>query len=336
MSNQIVIINNESVFEEKKSFFCDNVAMKTLSEGLKQKFDVLMILRKSNAKRFHKINLDNIKLASNIFVFLFNIYKTFKQKKTTYLLVSITPYTFFSYLFLFIFRKKIFIYLRSNGYEEYKHILGIFGSLIYHFMYSIVTFKSNIITCQKRLTTKKSDLVYPSEIDVDWIVDKTKPKLDKPRLLYVGRMKVEKGIFSLIKLLKKINLDIELSIVGNSDELKESDNNVNLLGIENDVSALKKIYDDHNIFILPSFTEAHPQVIDESLARDRPVIIFKEINHVIQNKKGIFVSERNSAALSKTISFIMDNYPNIKERIKENTLPMKKDFITDINRILNK
>ncbi len=149
-------------------------------------------------------------------------------------------------------------------------------------------------------------------------------------------MKVEKGIFSLIKLLKKINLDIELSIVGNSDELKESDNNVNLLGIENDVSALKKIYDDHNIFILPSFTEAHPQVIDESLARDRPVIIFKEINHVIQNKKGIFVSERNSAALSKTISFIMDNYPNIKERIKENTLPMKKDFITDINRILNK
>lgn len=336
MSNQIVVINNESAFKEKNGFFCDNVAMKTLSEGLKQKFNVLMILRKSNSKRFHKINLNNVKLASNIFVFLFNIYKTFKQKKTTYLLVSITPYTFFSYLFLFIFRKKIFIYLRSNGYEEYKHILGLFGPLIYHFMYLIVTFRSNIITCQKRLTTKKSDLVYPSEIDDNWIVDKTKPKLDKPRLLYVGRMKVEKGIFSLIKLLKKINLDIELSIVGNSDELKESANNVNLLGIENDVSVLKKIYDDHNIFILPSFTEAHPQVIDESLARDRPVIIFKEINHVIQNKKGIFVSERNSAALSKTISFIMDNYLNIEERIKENTFPMKKDFITDINRILEK
>ncbi len=111
MSNQIVIINNESVFEEKKSFFCDNVAMKTLSEGLKQKFDVLMILRKSNAKRFHKINLDNIKLASNIFVFLFNIYKTFKQKKN-YLPISVynTVHVFFIFIFIYFQKKNIYLF----------------------------------------------------------------------------------------------------------------------------------------------------------------------------------------------------------------------------------
>ena len=50
--------------------------------------------------------------------------------------------------------------------------------------------------------------------------------------------------------------------------------------------SLIKIYDNHNIFILPSFTEAHPKVIDESLARLRPVIIFEEIKHIIQNRKG--------------------------------------------------
>ena len=38
------------------------------------------------------------------------------------------------------------------------------------------------------------------------------------------------------------------------------------------------MYDAHNIFILPSFTEAHPKVVDESLARMRPVIIFEDVN----------------------------------------------------------
>ena len=40
--------------------------------------------------------------------------------------------------------------------------------------------------------------------------------------------------------------------------------------------------------ILPSFTEGHPQVVLESLARKRPVIIFRDIDHIIGDKEGIF------------------------------------------------
>ena len=58
-------------------------------------------------------------------------------------------------------------------------------------------------------------------------------------------------------------------------------------------------YDEYNIFILPSFTESHPQVLDESLSRLRPVIIFPEISHVTRNREGIFIAERNSISLSK-------------------------------------
>ena len=54
-----------------------------------------------------------------------------------------------------------------------------------------------------------------------------------------------------------------------------------------------KIYDEHNIFILPSFTEGHPMVLLEALSRRRPVIIFEDIEHVIGNKKGVFVAKRN-------------------------------------------
>ena len=42
---------------------------------------------------------------------------------------------------------------------------------------------------------------------------------------------------------------------------------------------LIKIYDSHDIFILPSFTEGHPMALLESLARNRPVIIFDDCNY---------------------------------------------------------
>ena len=197
----LVIINNEKISKEKNSFFCDNIDIKSLPENLNKNFDVTLIARSSRIKRVRNIDLENIETLSNIFTFLFSIFKTLKKTQTVYLIISITPYTFFSYILLFLFRKKVFIYLRSNGYEEYKAILGFFGPAIYHIMFRIVTFKSNIISCQKRLFTKrKSEIVFPSELNSLWFKDIKKPLLDKPRLLYFGRLKVEKGIFSLIKI----------------------------------------------------------------------------------------------------------------------------------------
>ena len=87
---------------------------------------------------------------------------------------------------------------------------------------------------------------------------------------------------------------------------------------------------------MPSYTEAHPQVLDEALARYRPVIIFKEIEHVIRNRKGIFVCERNIISLKKTIDYIHNNYENILEDISKNQLPTKVNFINELREILLK
>ncbi len=127
-----------------------------------------------------------------------------------------------------IVKKNIFVYLRSNGYEEYKAILGFFGPFFYHIMYFIVTFKSKIISCQKRLVKnkKKYYLVFPSEINKVWLKKSIKPKLDKPRLLYVGRMKIEKGIYSLIKILEQSKENFKLSIVGSDKENNNKNNSI--------------------------------------------------------------------------------------------------------------
>ena len=96
-----------------------------------------------------------------------------------------------------------------------------------------------------------------------------------------------------------------------------------------------KTYDEHNIFILPSYTEGHPQVLDESLSRLRPVIIFPEISHVKRNREGIFIAERNSESLSNKIEYIMNNYEAIQKKMLNNKLPTKITFLKEITKIID-
>ena len=332
----LVLISNEKINKSDSGYFCENIDIKSTAEGFNDSFDVLVIARESKDKKFNPINLENIITSSNIIGFLINIFGTFKDKNTKYLLISITPYTFFACIFLSIFKKKIFIYLRSNGYEEYRVIFGFWGPAIYHFMYSFVIPKSTVIVCQKKLAKKnESHLVFPSQLDRRWLENHKSPMLDKPRLLYVGRMKIEKGIFSLLEIYKKLDNNVELSIVGSLNDLEKVNKKINFIGYVNDINKLINIYDNHNIFILPSFTEAHPQVLYESLARLRPVVIFEEISHVIKNQQGIFVSKRDAQSLLSTIEFVMNNYKDIQDSIKKNKLPTKQEFISQMYKILD-
>ena len=63
MQNKLFIISNESIFNSKNSYFCDNLDMKTTPEGLKDKFDINIIARSSKKERSHKINSEKIKSA---------------------------------------------------------------------------------------------------------------------------------------------------------------------------------------------------------------------------------------------------------------------------------
>ena len=333
--NNLAIVENEKIFQEKNKFYCDNIDAKSIPEGINNFRKIYLIARKSKAKRVQQINLSQVKIGSNIFLFLNLILKTFSEKNINYLLISINPYTFLSALILLLFKKKVFIYLRSSGHEEYKAKYGLFGKLIYHIMYLLVTPWSNLIVCHERLTKKKDyHLVFPSQLGNKWFENLKQVSLDKVRLLYVGRMRVEKGIFDFLKMFNKLSMNAELSIVSDVKNLKNMNKKINLLGFGYDEKSLIEIYDSHNIMVLPSYTEGHPQVVLESLSRKRPVIVFDDIKHIIGTKKGIFISKRNIISLNETIEFIMKNYTKIQENMKENKLPTKEEFILQMNSIL--
>ena len=196
----LIIINNEKIFKENNNYYCDNVALKILPEGLSNHYYIHYLVRSSGKKKNQKINIENIKISSNIIKFIYFVIKTFKIQNPTYLLVSITPYTFFSFLILYLFKKKrIFVYLFSSGHEEYKYILGKWSVWIYDVMYKIMTSNSKVLVCHERLYDKnKSHLVHVSRLDDEWFQDHKEASLDKIRLLYIGRISAGRAYMDIM------------------------------------------------------------------------------------------------------------------------------------------
>ena len=329
MKKKLFIFSNESILSNEGKFFCDNIDLKTTPEGLNKKFEINLFGRKTKKNKSHEIKIKKIKIFSNIFSYISSVIKSTKQEDAKYLIISISPYTFIVSIFLRMLGKKPIVYLRSDGFGEYKSILGKIGPAIYYLIFSITCSISNLISCRDYiLRGKKGKVINPSQLDSTWLRQPKNTEIKNFKLLYVGRFKVEKGIFSLIDLIKN-KKGISLSIVGAEKGMSYNLNQSNVKIFQQQSNKLKliKYYDDNNIFILPSFTEGHPMVLLEALARRRPVIIFEDIRHVIGEKKGIFVSKRNFVNLLGTLNHIKKNYKKIQNEMKKNKLPTYKDFI---------
>jgi glycosyltransferase involved in cell wall biosynthesis len=332
------IIMNEKIYNDQFFFYSENIDCKSIVEGLKEKFNIKLFARKTNLKKNNKLKFDNINLSNNIFSYLLKIILSLKKKSDSiYLIISITPYTFFAYLILFFFSKNIFLYLRSDGFKEYSFILGRKWTFLYSIMFYVITKKTKIIACDTNLSKGKNFYyVKPSEIDEDWLLNRKIQKNEKIKILYVGRFKVEKGIFNFIELFGKID-DVNINLSITSDELpliKISDDRIKFLPYISQKKKLIELYDNHDILILPSYTEAYPKVIDEALSRLKPVIVFKDIKHVIKGRSGVYCAERNALNLKETIYFITNNYDKIVFQIKKNKLPTKKIFLDSLSSII--
>ena len=139
MKKKLFIFSNESISVENGKFYCDNLDLKSTPEGLNKKFEVNLLGRKSIKKRSHEIKIKKTKVFNNIFSYLSEVKNASKNEDSKFLIISISPYTFFISLFIKILGRKPMIYLRSDGYGEYEAIFGKIGPIIYHFMFSIVS-----------------------------------------------------------------------------------------------------------------------------------------------------------------------------------------------------
>ena len=336
---ELYIIVNEKIYEKDNDYFCENKDIQSIINYLSFKYNLIVISRFSTSIKPFRLNkvlkILNLKLTKLLKFPLF-IFGFLRKRKI--LIISITPFNFIIFLiFKIFFICKFYLYLRSNGYEEYETILGKKYIWIYDFMFKYMTKYSEVISCHERLYKKKCHILYPSELNFSW-----KKKINKNsyinntiNILYVGRFKVEKGIYSLIDIHSKLPNNIKLTLVGNGDNIKINDERIRLINFVKNEKQLINIYDSANIFILPSYTESHPKVIDESLSRMRPVIIFNDIKYVIQDRHGVFSVKRSHLELIKIINYLKNNNQLIHNLLKKNILPQRKDFLKNLYKIID-
>jgi len=333
MKKKIVVFSNDSFYYQNKFLYYQNKNTQTIIDILNSKYDVHLISRESLKKTTRKKKIKEIEI--NKIKSLIQDIK--KNRDLRFLFISITPFNFIYFILLKIFlvhKKQIFVFLRSDGFKEYQVKLPLIGYYIYFFMFKIFGLGSRFLSCSKYFEKiKKFKILLPSELDNLWLKKDFNKKIHKKIcILYVGRFRKEKGYTSLINIFKKMNKRLDgyslyLTLVGSEKKEKFRAKNIKIIKQVNNDKKLKKIYDSHQIFILPSYTEGYPQVILESFSRKKPVIIFNEIKFLKKIfSKGLFVSERNEIACTKTIKHILTNYNKIITEIDNINLTLKRNY----------
>ena len=332
MNKNFLIISNDKLFIKHDKISSDYNDTINIIEGLAEKNHLSFFCRttikpknyiskKKKYKKFLRFKFFDLNRADNHEIFM----------------ISITLFNFFTLLFLKILNNKTtgYVYLRSDGHKEYYYKYGTIGRTIYSFMFKVVTSTLKIISVSKNLTGLKNNysLVTPSEIDKKWFVNRVNPNLYKPKLLYLGRYKKEKGVFSLINIINSLSTDLKLNIVGTKQKIISTNKKIKFSKELSSIRSIISCYDECNIFVLPSYTEGSPKVILESLARHRPVIVFEDIKHVKKNFKGVFVCKRNNKDFLNNINFILNNYSQINKKIKKEKIFTKKDFQKQLSKI---
>ena len=342
--NEIFLVSNDRFYLEKKSFFNSNKNTFTIISCFKNFKRINLIARISNKKLRFKKQFSNTKITNAINLF----HKRFEIKHRKILVISLSPYNFFISCLLLILganKKNMFLFLRSDGYEEYKIKLGIIGYYFYGAMLGILKKRLNILSCSKSLTgIYKPGLVFPSEITDSWLKDRKKQlkkitSTNKINLLYLGRFRKEKGYASLISLFNDLKIKANLVMVGNDFKyLKKSqypkNKNIKIFGQISSNRKLIKFYNNSDIFILPSYVEAYPQVILESLSRLKPIIVFNEIKYLKKTFSfGLINCKRNASDFEKTLKRIMVNYTKIQNDILKKEVYSLKNFELKMNKI---
>ena len=335
----LYIISNDKFYNNKYSNHND---LSTIINSFIKYYNVIIVARKTRFKFKFPTIINKVKFLNFFSIQTIKIINT-KNKKDKFLFVSLTPFNIVVFLLLKFFLKKNFfyLYLRSNGFNEYKIILGNFGKLFYFLMFKIIINYVKLIVSSKDLNISKNyfHLVKPSELTKIWFKDRTFGNInnDVVKFVYLGRIRKEKGIIDFIKLINSSDINYQLKVYGL--DYSNRSNNTKRIKYFPQIYNIKKIidlYDACNIFILPSYTESAPKVIWESLSRLRPVIVFKDIRHVAYKKKGVYVCERNVTSLSRKINFIKKNYQNIQKKIKKNKFPTKNEFQNNLLSIIKK
>lgn len=152
---------------------------------------------------------------------------------------------------------------------------------------------------------------------------------DELRILYVGRLLAEKGIFDLVESLPRVREQVSatLVVVGEGEEEAALRTRVGELGLEPFVdlrgylidSALADAYASATVFVLPSWSEGFPTVLAEAMDAGLPIVTTRirgAVDHLREGVNALFVAPHDVAGLAGALARILGD-AQLREQMSE-------------------
>ena len=151
----------------------------------------------------------------------------------------------------------------------------------------------------------------PSAIDQDWIIDSVDLNSDAPKFLFIGRDERRKGMVELCDTLvelDKLKLFFEIHFIGpikEVNQLKLSNIKVIYHGLVISINTKKRIIDNCDVLICPSYSEGMPNVIIESMARGLAIIATNVGANelLVDNSNGLLLEKPDKIELIKAMLY---------------------------------
>lgn len=143
--------------------------------------------------------------------------------------------------------------------------------------------------------------------------------LDRPMLLYVGRVAFEKNIpflLEMTKLLSKNRPDILLVVTGEGPaeaslhqlaKTLDIENNVKFIGYLNRETELNACYESADVFVFSSKSETQGLVLLEAMAQATPVVAIAELGtaSILVEGKGALIAEDNTQHFAQRVEQLL-------------------------------
>jgi glycosyltransferase involved in cell wall biosynthesis len=155
--------------------------------------------------------------------------------------------------------------------------------------------------------------VQPTPVNVERFDVRAKPASEKPRILYVGRLSKEKNVALLIRAVREMEDDFELTIVGDGKEraalerLAQGDGRIRFLGAVSH-KKLPEFYARADIFALPSNTESFGKVLLEAGAARCAIVATSTAGAttiLTHEKDALLVPVGSQSRLKKALSLLI-------------------------------
>ena len=284
----------------------------------KTKFDVTLVVLDTKTPFFSVDvkGLDIIQLhtekASKSF---FKLYNVVRKEKPDAIFTTGGQISFLITLISLFIKIPLFIARETNLFETQREFVGYkqrfwgnFTKLAYKkidlSICQSVEIKDSLIRNKK--LKEKSLIIIPNPV-IQTNVIKYPNTSKQKRLIVVARLTEQKGHSRLLEIFKELPDDYRLSIAGDGHLKQAIADQINQFNLQDrvimlgQVSNIVDVIAQHDLMVLPSYTEGFPNVVIEALSVGVPVVSFEVsgIDSIITNGFNGFIVPQNDLAKYK-------------------------------------